>query len=256
MPIRVLIVDDEPPAREKLRTLLEREEDLEVIGEATDGAAAVAMIQSERPDLVFLDVQMPELDGFGVLQKIPSDAMPSVIFVTAHDRFALRAFEVHALDYLLKPFDRARLHQALERSRAERRRRTAGQADPRLAELLAGLARPEAGLERIAVKSSGRIVLVKTEDIDWIEAADNYVQLRVGKTAHLHRETLSSLEKRLPQDTFIRISRSVIVNIDRIRELHPLFHGEYEVRLADGTQLSLSRSYRAKLEQLLGASGS
>ena len=253
MPIRVLIVDDEPPAREKLRTLLNREEDIAIVGEASDGNRAVSLILKEKPDLVLLDVQMPELDGFGVLRKIPPDAMPSVIFVTAHDQFALRAFEVHALDYLLKPFDRARLQEALERSRREMHRRQSSHTDTRLAELLAGLAAPEPGLERIAVKSSGRILLVKTGEIDWIESAGNYVELHVGKTCHLHRETLSSLEKRLPQKSFVRISRSAIVNVDRVLELHPMFHGEYEVRLRDGTQLSLSRSYRAKLEHLLGA---
>jgi two-component system LytT family response regulator len=255
MPIRVLIVDDEPLAREKLVALLAREDDIEIVGEASDGASAVALIRRETPDLVFLDVQMPELDGFGVLQKIPADVMPAVIFVTAHDRFALRAFDVHAVDYLLKPFDRARLRQALERSRRELRHRGSGQPDPNLAGLLAAWVKPGTGLERIAVKSSGRIVLVRTEEIDWIEAADNYVQLHVGKTGHLHRETLSSLEQRLPKNKFIRISRSVMVNVDRVRELQALFHGDYAVILRDGTKLSLSRSYRARVEPLLGEGG-
>lgn len=252
MSIRVLIVEDEPPAREKLRALLEKETDLQIVGEATDGVSAVGLIRRIKPDLVLLDVQMPELDGFGVLRELGMDSIPAIIFVTAHDRFALRAFEVHAVDYLLKPFDQSRLHQALERSRREMSLRHSPEYKANLAALLAKLARSETRLTRIAVKSSGRIVLVPTEAIDWIESADNYVQLHVGQSSHLHRETLSSLENKLCQDTFIRISRSVIINVHRVSELESLFHGDYSVKMRDGTQLTLSRSYRGKLAQLLG----
>ena len=250
MYVRILIVDDEPLAREKLRALLV-DEDLEIVGEAVDGPSAVAMIQQEAPDIVLLDVQMPGLDGFGVLQQISKDAMPAVIFVTAHDQFALRAFEVNAIDYLLKPFDRSRLREALKRTRHQLGHRRPGDSDPRIASLLAQLQRPDAGLEKIAVKSSGRIVIVRAEQIDWIESSGNYVTLHTGKTSHLHRETLSSLEKRLSPARFIRISRSIIVNVDRVSELEPLFHGDYSVKLLDGTTLNLSRSHRDRLDQLL-----
>lgn len=253
MAIRTLIVDDEPPARNKLRALLTQEKDLEIVGEAKDGDEAVKRIGELKPDLVFLDVQMPELDGFGVLRALPADSVPAVIFVTAHDAFALKAFEVHAIDYLLKPFDRSRLAQALDHARQILQRRQSGRPDSQLVQLLAELESQQSSrpLDRIAVKDAGRILLVKIKDVDWIQAADNYVELHAGKTTHLHRETLTALEARLSPDQFVRISRSVVVNIERIRELQPLFHGDYSVLLQDGTQLTLTRSYRSKLSQLL-----
>lgn len=254
MNIRVLIVDDEPLARERVRTLLEKEPGIELVGECADGVSAVQAIQALAPDVVFLDVQMPELDGFGVVEKLVGGKVPAVVFVTAHDQFALKAFEVHAVDYLLKPFDRERFLKALHRATDLARRRETGELSQRLSALLADVrppARP-AQLERIAVKSSGRVVFVKVEDIDWLEAADNYVSLHVGSEEHLQRETLSTLEAQLPPGKFMRISRSTIVNVDRIKELQPLFHGEYAVILRNGTKLTLSRSYRDKLDQLLG----
>ena len=253
MKIRVLLVDDEPLARERVRKLLEKEPDIELLGECADGASAVQMIREHAPDLVFLDVQMPELDGFGVLERLGALALPAVVFITAHDQFALKAFEIHAVDYLLKPFDAARFQTTLERVRSILRGKKRGELDVRLAALLAEV-RPEEksrALERIAVKSSGRVVFVKVEDIDWIQAADNYVSLHVGTEEHLHRETMATIEGQLPAAKFMRISRSTIVNVDCIKELQPLFHGEYAVLLRNGTRLTLSRSYRDKIDQLM-----
>lgn len=254
MKTRVLIVDDEPLGRERVRKLLQDEREVEVIGECPDGASAVEAIRTESPDIVFLDVQMPELDGFEVIKAISGEKMPAVIFVTAHDQFALKAFEVHAVDYLLKPFDRDRFKTALRRAMDQVHRRQAGDLSQKLSALLADV-RPEPKLkhlERLAIKSSGRVIFVKVEDIDWIEAADNYVSLHVGGEEHLHRETMASIETQLAPGKFMRISRSTIVNVDRIKELQPLFHGEYTVILRSGARLTLSRSYREKLDQLMG----
>ena len=255
MAIRVLIVDDEPLARGKMKSLLAKEPDIEVVGEAGDGRSALDAIAKHGPDLVFLDVQMPELDGFGVLAQLPADARPAVIFVTAHDQFALKAFEVHALDYLLKPFDRERLQKALDRARLQLAA-PSGQSDlqTQISALLAGMKQPAVvtAPDRIAVKTSGRILFVNTTDIDWVEAADNYVKLHVGKVEHLMRETLSSIEQRLGGAGFVRISRSVIVHPRVVRELQPLFHGDQAVILKDGTRLTLSRTHRDALDTLVG----
>ena len=251
----VLIVDDEPLARGKLKSLLAREPDVEVVGEAGDGRSALDAIAGLSPDLVFLDVQMPELDGFGVLAELPPDARPAVVFVTAHDQFALKAFEVHALDYLLKPFDRERLVIAMNRARAQLAGPT-GQAElqNQLSALLAGMKPPTrtTAPDRIAVKTGGRILFVNTAEIDWVEAADNYVKLHLGKVEHLMRETLSSIEQRLSGAGFVRISRSVIVHPRTVRELQPLFHGDQAVILKDGTRLTLSRTHRDALDTLVG----
>jgi len=251
---RALIVDDEPLARERLRQLLASEADVEVIGECVDGASAIQVIREQAPDLVFLDVQMPGVDGFGVLAALPAEARPGVIFVTANDQFALRAFDVHAVDYLLKPFDKERFQTALRRGLTRVQRSQAQQLHTQINALLAEVRPADKAprVERFAVKSSGRVLLVKIEDIDWIEAADNYVSLHVGGEEHLHRETMAAMEDLLPPDRFMRISRSTIVNLDRIKELQPMFHGEYTVILRNGTRLTLSRSYREKLGQLLG----
>ena len=252
MKIRALIVDDEPLARDRLQKLLDAEPDATVIGQCNNGKDAVKTILDEKPDVVFLDVQMPELDGFGVLAALEPEQIPVVIFVTAHDKFALKAFEVHAVDFLLKPFDRERFQTALKRAKDRIAQKRPGELDQRIAALLAEI-KPEAkSLERMAVKTSGRVIFVKTSDIDWIEAADNYVNLHVGNESHLHRETLTALAERLPPKKFMRISRSTIVNVDRIKELQPLFHGEYAVILRNGTTLTLSRSYRDVLDDLIG----
>jgi two-component system LytT family response regulator len=253
--IRTLIVDDEPLARERVRLLLERETDVEIVGESGDGHEALSAIQSLSPDLIFLDIQMPELDGFGMLAQLDPAHLPAVIFVTAFDQFALRAFEVHALDYLLKPFDAERLQAAVQRARQWIQRQQRGELDPRLAALLNDLRDTSKAPDRLAVKSEGRVLLLRTQDIDWVEAADNYVNLHVGKESHLLRETMNALEARLPSGRFLRISRSTMVNVERIKELQPMFHGEYAVILQDGIRLTLSRSYRDKLSRLLGKEG-
>jgi len=249
MKIRTLIVDDESLARERLRQLLQDKPEIEIIGECADGQEAVTALEKDRPDLVFLDIQMPELDGFGVLKAIRAEPMPVIVFVTAHDQFALRAFEVHAVDYLLKPFDRERfgiaLNHALEQVKQRGRTGISEKQSAVLAEL-----KPAKPVERLAVKTGGRVFLIKVPDIDWIEAAHNYVELHVDKQTHMLRDTLNAIEARLPSDQFVRISRSVIVNIERIKELQPLFYGEYAIILQSGVRLTLSRRYRDKLQQL------
>lgn len=252
MKLSALIVDDEPLARERLRQLLGRETDVDIAGECADGRAAVAAIRSQKPDLVFLDVQMPELDGFGVLQELESADMPVVIFVTAYDQFALKAFEVHAVDYLLKPFDSERFRTALQRARDRIRHQTAGHFNQHLSALLADVRPAPTKPDRLAIKSSGKVLLIKLDDIDWVESSDNYVKLHVGSETHLHRETMSAMEGLLPGQKFVRISRSTIVNLDKIKELQPMFHGEYSVILRNGTRLTLSRNFRERLDQLLG----
>jgi two-component system LytT family response regulator len=248
--VRTLIVDDEALARERLRQLLQAEQETELVGECSDGNEAVAALLEKKPELVFLDIQMPELDGFGVLEAISGQLSPVIVFVTAFDKFALRAFEVHAVDYLLKPFDRERFQTALRRALDRVKNRDVQTLQQKQSALIAELRPPSKPLERLAIKSAGRVVFVKISDIDWIEAAHNYVELHVGKESHLLRETLNAIEARLSPEKFVRISRSVIVNIERIKELQPLFHGEYTVTLQNGTRVTLSRRYRDKLQQL------
>lgn len=252
MKIRTLIVDDEPLARQRVRKLLEADADIAIVGECSDGQQAVAELQESRPDLVFLDVQMPMLDGFGVLKALAGLPLPAVIFVTAHDRYALKAFEVHALDYLLKPFDKSRFGAALERAKAQVRQGNAAALEERLEKMLQAMepATP-ARLERLVVKSEGRIYFVRLGDVDWIESAGNYVRLHVGKERHLLRETLTALEKKLDPTRFVRIHRTTIVNLERIREVQPVFHGDYVVILRDGKELAVSRSFRDNLKSAL-----
>jgi|SRR5262245_3590477 len=250
--IRTLIVDDEPLARERIVDMLVGDAEVEIIGECGDGLAAVAAIEAHKPELVFLDVQMPELDGFGVLEAI--DQTPVIVFVTAYDQYALRAFEVHALDYLLKPFDRERFDKALRRAKHQIERERAGAAPQELVALLADLRSRPKPLERLVIKSGGRVFFMRADEIDWIEAAANYVRLHAGKEAHLLRETITGLAAKLDPDKFLRIHRSIIVNLDRVKELQPWFHGDYVVILQDGTQLTSSRNYREELRKLLGKS--
>ncbi|MCX8091101.1 MAG: response regulator [Verrucomicrobiae bacterium] len=250
MSIRALIVDDEPLARERIRTLLREEPDVEVVGECADGPAAVAAIQKLSPDLLFLDVQMPGMDGFGVLRALGHAQMPEVIFVTAHDQHAVKAFEAHALDYLLKPFKPARFREAVRRAREQLARRRAGAISENLAALLAQQPAPRARLSRIAVKSGERTVFVKTSEIEYIESAGNYLVLHAGRENHVIRETLGALEAQLDPKQFVRINRSTLVNVEQIRELQPLFKGEHVVVLRNGRQLPLTRGVR-ELQELL-----
>ena len=248
MKTRTLIVDDEPLARERLRGFLADDPTIEVVGEAGNGREAVGAILQLAPDLVFLDIQMPEMDGFEVIAALKDKVPPAVVFATAYDQFAVKAFEVHAVDYLLKPFDSDRVNETLRRVA---RRLKQGEANgPRLDGLIAEIkSRPDTP-GRLLIKTDKKMVLVPMDDIDWVEAADNYVVLHVGKESHIQRETLSAMETKLPSDTFIRISRSTIVNINRIKELQPLFHGEYAVILKTGARLTLTRTYRDGLEKL------
>ena len=252
MKIRTLIVDDEPLGRERIRTLLGDDAEVEVVGECSNGKQAVAAIERTRPDLVYLDVQMPEMDGFAVLDAVAGEWMPAIIFVTAYDRYAVQAFEVHALDYLLKSFDRERFQGALQRAKEQIRRSQEGLWNERLTGLLEDLQARQTRLTRFVIRSAGRIFFLRVEEIDWLEAAGNYVRIHVGRESHLVRETLQSVEGRLDPAKFLRVHRSTVVNFDRIKEMQPLFHGDYVVRLRDGTELTLSRNYREKLAGLLG----
>jgi two-component system LytT family response regulator len=247
---RVLIVDDEPPARLRLRELLQRRDRVEIAGECSSGPEAVAALARLRPDLLFLDVQMPAMDGFQVLRESGAACTPVTIFVTAYDRYALNAFEAHALDYLLKPFSDERFDDALTRALEHLQTRRSGELAARVLQLLE---RGE-GVSRIAVKTDGRVLIVQAGEIDWVEAAGVYVELHVGKKHYLHRVTLSELEEQLAPARFVRIHRSILVNLERIRELSPRTHGDYSVLLRDGTELRLSRSYREQLGALLGYS--
>ena len=248
MKARVVIADDEPLARERLRDLLRREPDVEVVAEAGDGRAALEAITQHNPDLVFLDVQMPEMTGFEVVEQL--ETLPAVVFVTAYDQFAVKAFEVHAVDYVLKPVDAERLKTALRRALERVRGGQTADLNSKMQSLLSEIRPEPRQLDRIAVKTGNRVLLLKADDIDWVEAADNYVVLHVGNENHMQRSTIAAMEEKLPQDKFVRISRSAIVNVDRIKELQPLFHGEYVVILRNGARLTLSRTHRDKLGRL------
>ncbi|MCM3905048.1 MAG: LytTR family DNA-binding domain-containing protein [Pyrinomonadaceae bacterium] len=249
--IRVLLVDDESLAREMLREMLENDPLVTIVGESCNGHEALEAIRTHSPDLIFLDVQMPELGGFEMLEALGKE-IPRVIFVTAYDQYAVRAFEVHALDYLLKPFDQERFDISWQRARAQILRDRDGGTDQRILALLEEMKAGNKYLERLVIKASGRIYFLETAEIDWIEAEGNYVSVHSAKKSHLLRETISSLEAQLDPKKFLRIHRSSIVRIDRIQELQPWFHGEYRIILQNGTQLTLSRNYRDKLQEALG----
>ena len=248
--LRVLVVDDEAPARRKILRLLRQEADVQVVGEADGAEAAIAAIEKQRPDLVFLDVQMPGADGFDVVQGISVEKMPRVIFVTAHDRFALKAFEVHAFDYLLKPFSEERLRAALERVRKERTKSSDGFAS-QLQQLMEQLERERSFSDRILVQENGRAHFVVARDISWVEADGNYVQLHCGAKMYTLRGTLDSMRDKLDPKSFVRINRSSMVKLDAIREMQPWFHGEYKVILQDATELRWSRRYVKERPELL-----
>ena len=245
--IRTLVVDDEELARDRIQSLLAEQPDVEIVGVCTDGPSAVETIDKTQPDLVFLDVQMPGMDGFEVIDNIDKNHAPAVVFVTAHDAHALRASEIHALDFLLKPFDQTRFEKALDRARGLLNRDRAGGLDPRLVSLLEELHEERKYSERLIVKSGGRVFFVRTEEIDWVEASGNYVKIHTKNDAHLLRESMKNMEARLDPKTFVRIHRSAIVNIDRIKELEPWFHGEYIVIMRDGTRLTASRVFSDRL---------
>ncbi len=230
--MKALIVDDEPLARKSIRLLLERDGEVEIAGECS-GVDAAALIARTRPDILFLDIQMPEVGGFDLLEDIGLGAVPVVIFVTAYDQYAIKAFEAHGLDYLLKPFDDARFMHALERAKTQLRARGASTF-----------------AQRFLVRVRDKFVVVNTSEIDWIEAADYYVTLHAGGKAHLLRETMAAIETRLDPERFVRVHRSAIVNIDRVREIHPMFRGDCTLMLADGTQVKLSRARREEFERV------
>ncbi len=252
MRISALIVDDEPMSRERIADLLQARGDVDILGECGNGREAVEAIRERRPDLVFMDVQMPEMGGFEAIETLDEEELPEIVFTTAYDKFALRAFEVHAVDYLLKPFDRDRFCSAVEAARGRIEARAHKAVSSQVSTLLAELKSRGSGPAKIAVKTDGRIVLVEIDEIQWIEAANNYAALHTKDKTHLVRETMTRLGERLPEDAFVRINRSAIVNLAAVKELRPSFHGEYTVVLKDGTRQKLSRTHRDKLDRLLG----
>lgn len=259
----MLIVDDEPTAREGIRMYLEGEKGLEIVGECSNGIEAVSVIREQSPDLVFLDIQMPGMDGFEVIKAIGVEKMPATIFVTAYDKYALRAFDVHALDYLLKPFDQSRLLKAVSRSKAMMRKEDKNESNLQLLALIKELRREPVNItqsriaernyqERIVIKQSGHIFFLNVDEIDWIEAAGNYIKLHAGRETHLIRDTIRGLESKLNPNKFLRVRRTVIINAGRIKELHPLFNGKYRIIFHSGTEATSSRRFREKIRILLG----
>jgi two-component system LytT family response regulator len=250
---KVLIVDDERLSRRRIRRLLSLDRECTVIGECANGAEAVETLKTQKPEILFLDIQMPELDGFEVVEALAQMA-PLVIFTSAFDDYALRAFEVHAFDYLLKPFDGRRFLESVHRAKARISQDRPGAPDSRILELFESFSKSRRTPDRIAVRNSGRVVFLKLDDIDWMEASDNYVSLHCGRETHVVRQTMCDLEAQLDPSKFLRVHRSAIVNLDRIRELQPWFRGDYRVILRDGTELTLTKNHREKLEsKLLGA---
>ena len=251
--MRTIIADDERLARQKLRVFLDAEPGIQVVAECRDGRQAVAAVQAHKPDLLLLDIRMPDLDGFQILERIPPDQMPVVVFTSAHDQYAIRAFEANALDYLLKPFEQKRLHRAVEKARTEllksHDQNIAGRV---LLDLLAQTkTQPKSVDQRFMIKAGGRLVFLDLDEIDWIEAAANYVKLNVGSTSYLLREGIGRISERLDPASFIRVHRSTIVNVSKIKELQPCDSGEYIAVLRNGKELSCSRGCRAQLQQLI-----
>jgi two-component system, LytTR family, response regulator len=251
MPLTTLIVDDEPLAREGLRLLLSRDPEVSAMREARDGREAVEAIRESNPDLVFLDVQMPEMDGFEVVRKIGPERMPHVVFVTAHDQYAIQAFEINALDYLLKPVIEERFVKALLRAKGRIRSNLTADSNRQIIGLLETIASPRSYVKRLAVQSAGKTVFVNVEDIDWIQAAENYVELHAGRASYLLHVTMNTLEKSLDPEILLRIHRSIIVNLVRIKNLQPGAHGEYVITLRDGARLQSGRTYSSRLRALV-----
>jgi len=249
--LRCLIVDDEPLARELLRGMLEPYPDVEVVGESDDGRTALRSIRRLEPNLLFLDVEMPKMNGFDLIQDLDPDSMPAIVFVTAYDRYALRAFEVHALDYLLKPFDEERLDRALKRVREHLERGDRGDELSRVLALLEDLGARDRYADRLPLRRSDRTILQPVSDIDWLEADGKHVKVHVGGKAFSIREAISRIERQLDPRKFLRVSRSAIVNVDRIREVQPWFHGDHVVVLQSGEQVTTTRTYRPNVNRLL-----
>jgi len=249
-PVRALIVDDEPLARAHLRSLLSDRGDVDVIGECGDGRSAIDQIRKLTPELVLLDIQMPELDGLEVIREVGTTDMPAVVFVTAYDEHALAAFEVHAFDYILKPVSRQRFTQAIDRVVGLIRADVPPGERP-LEALIEAMRSERSAIDRIAVKADGRVVFIRVTEIDWIEADDDLVRIHTGKVVHTHRSTLTHLAERLPASRFLRIHRSTLVNVDRIREIQPWFQGDWVLILADGTRLHSGKSYRSKVREYI-----
>jgi two-component system, LytTR family, response regulator len=250
MPLTILIVDDEPLAREGLRMLLADDPEIAAVQDAKNGREAVQRVREGRPDLMFLDVQMPEMDGFSVIHEIGPGQMPAVVFVTAHDQYAIRAFEINAIDYLLKPVTGERFAQSLVRAKARLRTSEPYQRSQILS-LLETIASPSRYLNRIAVLSAGKTSFLNVEDVDWIQAAENYVELHVAQANHLLHVTMNTLEQSLDPKTFVRIHRSLIVNLHRVREIQPASHGEYMLLLQSGVRLQSGRTYHERIKALM-----
>ena len=250
MSFTALLVDDEPLAREGLRMLLAADPDVTAIYEAKNGREAVAGIQDTRPGLVFLDVQMPEMDGFQVVEEVGAEQMPPVVFVTAHDQYAIQAFDINAIDYLLKPVTAERFAKAMARVKSRLETKSAEESSRRILSMLETLAAPRRAVKRLAVRSGGKTVFVDVEDVDWIEAAENYVQLHAGRSTHLLHVTMNTMEQSLDGEVFLRIHRSIIVNVRRIREMQPVAHGEYVITLENGVRVQSGRMYNERLKAL------
>jgi len=247
--IRTLVVDDEPLACKRLVKLLNEEEDVEVIEVCANGKEAIDEINDKDPDLVFLDIQMPEINGFEVLQHIESDRVPAIIFLTAYDEYALKAFEVHALDYLMKPFNKARFQGSLQRAKNTIKSNGKSEVGEKVENLLEYLNPQHDSLSRILIKTSSRYFFLKADEIDWIESAGNYVRIHSGKNNYLIRETMINMEKKLDADKFFRIHRSTIINVEKVKELEQWFHGDYQVIMYNDEKLTMSRNYKDLLER-------
>ncbi|MEO8662394.1 MAG: response regulator [Bryobacteraceae bacterium] len=251
MPLTVLIVDDEPLAREGLRMLLAEDAEIGAVHEAKNGREALQRIRDGQPDLVLLDVQMPEIDGFAVVNEIGPEQMPAVLFVTAHDQYAIRAFEINAIDYLLKPVTAERFVQSLARAKARLRTREPQQESRQILSLLETIASPPRYLKRMAVQSAGKTSFIGVEDVDWIRAAENYVELHVAQATHLLHVAMNTMEKSLDPETFVRIHRSFIVNVRRVKEIQTASHGEYVLLLHSGVRLQSGRTYHERIKALM-----
>jgi len=251
MPLTVLIVDDEPLARDGLRMLLADDPEIGAVQEAKNGSEAVRRVREERPDLVFLDVQMPEMDGFSVVHEIGPERMPAVVFVTAHDQYAIRAFEINAIDYLLKPVTAERFGQSLARAKARLRISEPRPESRQILSLLETIASPPRYLKRMAVQSAGKTSFIGVDDVDWIRAAENYVELHVAQASHLLHVAMNTLEKSLDPETFVRIHRSLIVNLRQVKQIQPASHGEYVLVLHTGVRLQSGRTYHEKIKALM-----